>query len=785
MSKMHILPVMPHVIRVVCTPDGLVKAPDCQVLYPELPTACEIASAVDRETGRITFSWAGKELLTQAGWKLTPHDVTRFTARNGAPKIVRRKTVDGERSFVENAEVAVIGHSYGGSVSFHVQPDEYLFGLGQHERGYYNRRGMKEALYQNNMKIPMPVLVSSRGYALFFDCGGMMTYEEKDGTVTFTFDTADQIDYYLIAGHTTDELIASLRCLTGEAVMLPAWAYRYLQSKERYKDEQEMLAVKDEFRRREIPLGALILDWKTWEEGKWGNKILDKTRFGHFKETLDTFHKDGVAAMISVWPNSDQGCENNQEFADAGKLLCDCSTYDAFDSEARDLYWKQCMQEIVPAGIDGWWCDSTEPFTPDWNGSEKLPEDVRYEKARGQMNRFLDAREANLFALHHAKGIYEHMRQDVPDKRVINLTRSGSPSIQRYGVVLWSGDIAATWETLRRQIAEGINMALSGIPYWTLDIGAFFVGNLKASRIWSGNPNAAPLWFWHGDYEEGVNDPGYRELYTRWLQFGTFLPVMRSHGTDTPREPWNFGEPGTVYYDTIVKYIRLRERLFPYIYSLADRVRRDGYTTMRGLVFDFAQDPKALACEDEYMFGPAFLVCPVTKPMEYGPNGTPLAEKQTRAVYLPAGSDWIDYETGACYNGGQTIEADAPISHMPLYVRAGSIIPQAAETQACAESINGPQTAAGSATTEIHIYPGADAQFTLYLDNGKDYFYEKGEFCRIPLSWDDQNRTLSIGKISGSYPTPQELTVVLHTASGMLKETLAVRQQRVVFRNLA
>ena len=316
-------------------------------------------------------------------------------------------------------------------------------------------------------------------------------------------------------------------------------------------------------------------------------------------------------------------------------------------------------------------------------------------------------------------------------------------------------------------------MALSGIPYWTLDIGAFFVGNLRSSRIWSGNPNAAPLWFWHGDYEDGVKDPGYRELYTRWLQFGAFLPVMRSHGTDTPREPWNFGEPGTVYYDTIVKYIRLRERLFPYIYSLADRVRRDGYTLMRGLVFDYANDLEALACDDEYMFGPAFLVCPVTKPMEYGPDAAPLAEKQTRPVYLPAGSDWIDFETGVCYTGGQTIEADAPISRMPLYVRAGSIIPQAGSLPADASQPG----------REIHIYPGADTEFTLYADNGKDYAYEQGDFCRIPLSWDNQNRTLSVGEISGSFPAPEELTVILHTADGTVKENLAVRQQKVMFRN--
>lgn len=748
----------PNLLRVVCTPDGKVQEPSCMVDFvPGYNAYCEVITDFI-DDNEVDFFLNGRHLFKQLDWDLQEHDVTRYTVLNGKPKIVMKRTVDGERSFVENAEVVKTGVAFGGNIRFKVEADECLFGLGQHERGYYNHRDMTEYLYQNNMKIPMPVLVSSKGYALFFDCTGLMTYEEKNGVVTISFDTVDQIDYYVITGETMDEIIAGLRKLTGKAVLLPKWAYGYVQSKERYCDQDEMVETVKEFQKRGIPLGCLVLDWKSWEEGKWGNKIMDKSRFPDFKAAVDEMHRMGAAVMVSVWPNCHQGCENNQEFTEAGKLLCDCSTYDAFDPEARDIYWNQCMKEFVPDGVDAWWCDSTEPFTPDWNGSEKLPEEVRYQKACERLNRFLDAKQSNIFALMHAKGIYEHQRAAVKEKRVANLTRSGSPSIQKYGVILWSGDIAATWDCMRRQIAEGMNMALSGIPYWTLDIGAFFVGGVKCSRIWSGNPDADPLWFWQGDFDEGVNDLGYRELYTRWLQMGAFLPVMRSHGTDTPREPWQFGEPGTVYYDTIVKYIKLRYRLLPYVYSLAGKTCREGYTMMRGLIFEFPEDKKAVRTSDQFMLGNAFMACPVTEPMEYGPNGAKLQKECVRKVYLPEGALWYDYETGEVLDGGQTIEADAPIEKMPLYVRSGSIVPV---------SLDGSGEPQG-----VEIYAGADGSFGLYCDNGKDYSYENGDYSIIPMKWDDSGKTFTLGHVTGNYGHPKHFTVLLHTADGVQEQKM-------------
>ncbi len=743
----------PNMMRVVCTTDERIRKPSCMVEdVPEKDNYCGISAGLISDNG-VEFSWRGRPLLKQIDWNLREHDVTRDIIPGGRPQIVMRRTVDGERAFVENAENIKIGTAFGGSVRFQVEADELLFGLGQHERGYYNHRGMTEYLYQNNMKIPMPVIVSSKGYALFFDCTSQMIYEEENNVVTVSFHSVDQIDYYVIAGNTMDEIISSLRRLTGRAVLLPKWAYGYIQSKERYIDQEEMVETVKEFRNRKIPLSCLVLDWKSWEEGKWGNKIMDKSRFPDFKKAVDAMHQMDAAVMISIWPNSHQDCENNQEFVQEGKLLCDCSTYDAFEPQARDIYWNQCMKELVPDGVDAWWCDSTEPFTPDWDGSQKLPEEVRYQKGCDQFNRFLDARQSNIFALMHAKGIYEHQRDAVKDKRVFNLTRSGSPSIQKYGVVLWSGDIAATWGCMRRQIAEGINMALSGIPYWTLDIGAFFVGGVKCSRIWSGDPNSDPLWFWQGDFDDGVQDLGYRELYTRWLQMGTFLPVMRSHGTDTPREPWQFGESGTVYYDTIVKYIKLRYRLLPYIYSLAAKVYREGYTMMRGLIFDFPKDSRAVRTEDQFMMGDAFMVCPVTEPLEYGPNNTRLNKKFIRQVYLPEGTLWYDYETGEILDGGQMIEADAPIEKMPLYVRAGAIVPFSSDNSGLPQG--------------LEVYAGANGYFELYTDNGKDYSYEKGDYSVIPMKWDDSRRTLTLGRAEGGFGFPEQLVVVLHDGNGV------------------
>lgn len=738
------------ITRVVCTADNDVKSPSYLIddKFNEKIT-CLVQNNISE---KVTFNKGGHSLFTQLCWELNHKDIYRYTKDGGKAEIITKKTVDGDRSFIENAPTEKIASAFDGKVEFQIEEEEAIYGLGQHENGTYNYRNVKEYLYQNNMHIPMPVFLSSNNYAILFDANCLMTYEEKNNIITVTFDAVDQIDYYIITGSNFDELIAGIRKLTGTAVLLPKWAFGYVQSKERYKTAEEIIETAETFEKHDIPVSCIVLDWLSWENGKWGNKIVDKKRFPDLKAMVDKLHEKGIAFMVSIWPNVNKGCEDNQELLEAGKLLSNLSTYDAFDEEARDIYWKQCERDLFSAGTDAWWCDSTEPFTPDWNGNVKKSDKERYEISKESLTKYVDARNANAFALMHAKGIFEHQTDACKEKRVVNLTRSGSLSIQKYGVILWSGDIKATWDVYKSQIAEGLNMCASGIPFWTLDIGAFFVGSNQAWRKWSNTKEGDAPWFWQGLFENGGEDFGYRELYTRWLQFGTFLPIMRSHGTDTPREPWNFGKPGSVYYDTIVKYIKLRYRLLPYIYSLAAKVNRDGYTMMRSLMFDFALDTKVKNIANEYMFGDSFLVCPVTEPMEYGPNNTKLSTKQEREVYLPVGADWYDYNIGAFYSGGQTILADAPIDTMPLFVRAGSIIPISNDLFGTPH--------------EIHVYEGSDGKYELYLDNGKDYSYEQGKYVILFMEWNNKANNLTIFPAQGNYPYPRAFHVVLHRQDG-------------------
>ncbi|CAG0980778.1 partial Alpha-xylosidase BoGH31A, partial [Anaerolineae bacterium] len=346
----------------------------------------------------------------------------------------------------------------------------------------------------------------------------------------------------------------------------------------------------------------------------------------------------------------------------------------------------------------------------------------------------------------HSEGIYKGQREVTEAKRVVNLTRSAYLGQQRYATITWSGDVVATWETLRKQIADGLNFCVTGVPYWTTDIGAFFVGRKPE------------MWFWSGDYDAGVDDLGYRELYVRWFQFGAFLPMFRAHGTDTPREIWRFGEPGDLMYDALAKVLQLRYRLLPYIYSLAGWTTHQAYTMLRALPFDFRHDPAVYNVADQFMLGPALLVNPITRPMYYAVDSVPVRNgRRTRSVYLPAGTNWYDFWTNQCYQGGQTIEASATLDLLPLYVRAGSIVPLGPRRQYVDDQPNAP--------IELHLYPGSDGCFQLYEDEGDNYRYEQGVFATIQIEWDDAARRLMLGQRVGQYPgTPEqrEFRVVVH-----------------------
>jgi alpha-D-xyloside xylohydrolase len=682
---------------------------------------------VERST--CAFSWFDSEgrLLAKeparGGKSLQPFTLTKFLPDPDA-RVVAMEGADGLAVKVESGRRVPDRSSFHGKLAFDWAAGEALYGLGSHEEGVMNLRGTCQYLYQQNMKVVVPVLVSTRGYGVLVDNASPMVFRDDAFGSYVRAEACEELDYYFFTSPTMAGLTKAYRELTGPVPMLPRWAFGYVQSKERYRTQEEILAVAAEFRSRGIPLDLIVLDWMSWEGQLWGQKSFDRSRFPDPAAMIRELHGMGVRFMISIWPNMREGGENHAAMRDSGFLLGNDATYDAFDPEARALYWKQAEEGLFSAGVDAWWCDCTEPFEADWNGAYKAEPEERAVINVGEASKYLDMERLNAYSLLHSEGLYRGQRAVREDKRVVNLTRSGFAGQQRYSTIVWSGDWAATWEALRAQVPAGLNFCATGMPWWTTDIGAFFAGR---------RPD---LWFWSGDYPEGCSDPAYRELYLRWFQYGAFLPMFRSHGTDTPREPWRFGEEGEPIYDALVSFIKLRSRLLPYLYSSAADVCLRGGGMMRPVAFDFPGDEACHDLKDQYLFGPSLMPCPMVESLESsGPR---------RGAYLPAGADWYDFWTGARHSGGSRIEAAAPLGIMPLYARSGSILPMRG---ALMHADEGP-----GSEIELRVYPGADADCLLYEDAGDGYGYEKGEYAEIALHWDDASRTLAFGARAGAYP---------------------------------
>lgn len=695
----------------------------------------KIELRIDRDTSAFTYCDANGNILAKepekGGKTLIPVDLVK-TVFDENSEVETDSSVDGMRSHAKNYRKVVDRKSYHTKLEFEWDDDEALYGLGSHEEGIMNLRGHHQYLYQQNFKASVPFLASTNGYGILFDSYSLITFHDDVYGSYIWSEYNDELDYYFIYGPEFDEIIGGYRILTGKAPMLPLWAFGYIQSKERYKTQQELIDIVSEYRKREIPLDVVVLDWMSWTGDLWGQKSFDPERFPNPKEMMDTLHSMNARLMVSIWPIMRKGGSNYAEMFEKGYLLGNQATYDAFNEKARQLYWKQAYEGIFSNGTDAWWCDCTEPFEADWNGEYRLEPERRLIANTEQSKRYLDPQYINAYSLQHSKGIYEGQRNTTSEKRVVNLTRSAYAGQQRYGTITWSGDISANWETLKKQIPGGLNFCASGLPYWTVDIGAFFV-------------KKGEQWFWDGDYENGCDDLGYRELYVRWFQYGAFLPMFRSHGTDTPREVWRFGEPGSMFYDTLVKFDHLRYRLLPYIYSIAASVTLNDYTIMRALPFDFRNDKNTYNIDDQYMFGPSIMVCPVTKPMYYSKGSVPVegAEK-SRQVYLPEGCDWYDFWTGECYKGGQTIKAAAPLDIMPLFIRSGSVIPLGPFVQYSSEK--------PGAAIELRVYGEANGEFMLYEDEGDGYAYEENKYSVTVINWDGKENRIRIGKRSGSFP---------------------------------
>lgn len=703
-----------------------------------------------RDITPVAFSYGGKEVLRQTLASFTPKVLYRYETDPSAMK--KKMTANGEVTYAEALKKVPDKEAYEIEVRFQIGEKEILTGLGQYEDGILDYRNHTEYLYESNMRIAIPFLITTGHYGILLDSESSMVFTSKDREISFRIDAGSRLSYYVLLGEGIQDLIRAYHELTGKPSMLPRWCYGYIQSKERYESGEELVEIAEHFRKEDIPLDCVVQDWYSWEEGLWGEKKFDKKRYPDIKDVVKRLHKHHSRFMVSIWPNMSPASENYREFAAAGELLPNSNVYNAYEEKARDRYWQQVKAEIMSSGTDALWCDNAEPFSDaDWSGPEKKPEEKRYEVVRDFSQKSMDQERLNGYGLAHAKGIYENWRRDYPEKRVVNLTRSGYTGIQQYGAILWSGDITATYDTLRKQIVEGMKMSMTGMPYWTLDIGGFFVVDDAYENRGCNDTDHKPLWFWHGDYNAGVGDLGYRELYVRWLEFGTFLPIMRSHGTDTPREPWRFGLPGEPFYDAIVSHIKLRYRLLPYLYSLGAAAHRDSAMMMRALLVDFPEDERASTIADEYMLGPSLLIAPVYTAMYYGKNSEKLeGAKKTREVYLPKGCGWYDFYTDRYYEGGQSIEADAPLDRIPVYVKAGSILPMSSDIRYADEKDGMPEV--------LRVYEGRDASFHLYLDAGDGYRYEEGEYALVELTYTEATHEVT-QKVTGDYPVERKFRV--------------------------
>ncbi len=518
-------------------------------------------------------------------------------------------------------------------------------------------------------------------------------YRLVDDSSEFYSPMADNVDFTVFAG-SPDEVVASYRSLTGEVPMLPRWGLGYVHCRERFHSQDELLSTASKFRERGIPVDVIVQDWQYWGKLGWNAMDFDKDNYPDPALMVDSLHAMDMHLMLSVWSKIDPASEVGKKALAAGHYIPDTDWIDFFDNNAADFYWDNFSSRLLPYGIDAWWQDATEPENDDLDGRYVRKGTLSGEKVR------------NVYPVAVNERVYKGLREDDPLRRTMIMTRSGFSGIQRYGVVLWSGDVGNDWTTFRRQIAGGLGLMASGIPWWTYDAGGFF------------RPR------------DQYNDADYIERMLRWIQTGVYLPMMRVHGYMSNTEPWNYGEDA----ERIIKdAIGMRYRLLPYIYSNVRRVSNDSYTLMRPLVFDFGGDERALCSDIEYMFGDALLVSPVTE-----------GKVTEWTTYLPENAaGWYDFYTGTHYKGGRDIVTKVDMTKIPVFAKGGSIVPMG--------SVKSHSYGASSEPVTIHIYPGADASFELYEDNGHDYGYENGEYSVIPFKWDDVKRKITVKKREGVY----------------------------------
>jgi len=651
-------------------------------------------------------------------WEMQSPDDSIVLSTAQIKALISRK--DGSIAFQDSAgktlfqqtEVAMTAVVVNGEPTNHLElfsklwgSYESFYGLGQHQAGVWNYRGEAVDISQDNTNIGIPFFLSSKGYGIFWNNASRSRFNNRFLSALYlSSEAADEMDYYFLYGPEFDRIIAGYRELTGAPPLFGKWAYGFWQSKNKYNTQEELLGVAHQYRQLRIPADNIVQDWFWWNT--MGEPVFDKARYSDPPGMVEDLHKNHFHLMISIWPYFRPGTETYDDmdkrgfFIDKTKVAAfhpsGMALYDAFNPEARKFYWHLMDQALFKIGVDAWWLDTTEPETEDRETNVLVTNKT-----------FLGngARYANAYPLMTTEGVYQGQRGETDKKRVFILSRSAFAGEQRNAAAVWSGDANSDWVFFKKQIPAGLNYSVSGLPYWTTDIGGFV----------SGNPG----------------DLGYRELFIRWFQFGMFNPIVRVHGTRSTNqnELWSYGSEAQ---KILASYDTLRYRLLPYIYSLAWMATSQGYTPMRGLIMDFRTDEHSATISDQFMFGPAFLVNPVTDP-----------GVDSRRVYLPK-AKWHDFWSGRSVEGSRMVDASAPIDKLPLFVRAGSIVPMGPEKEWSTEKPEDP--------IELRVYRGADGDFTIYEDENDGYNYEKGAYATIPLHWDDAKQTLTIGERKGTFP---------------------------------
>jgi alpha-D-xyloside xylohydrolase len=720
------------------------------------------AKPQDVAVSRNGNTWKSSELTV----KLEPETETLVFLTNKGKVLLKEKGIRIVRKNTGDFEV---------SQSFFLDKDEAIYGLGTIQNGKMNRRGEKKRMEQSNLEDFQNVLQSIKGWGIYWENYSPTLFEDNAEGMSFTSESGEGVDYYFMYGGSADGVIAKMRELTGDVPMFPLWTYGFWQSKERYKTARETESIVDKYRELQVPLDGIIQDWQYWGSNYlWNAMDFLSEDFSNGKQMIDNVHKKHAHFMISIWASFGPMTQQFRELEAKGLLMpfetwpqsgishvwppmkdypSGVKVYDAFSPEARAIYWKY-LKKLYDYGTDAWWMDSTDPDFFD-------PRESDYEhKVYGGTWRS----QRNAFPLETVRGIYQSQRKDYPNasKRVFIMTRSSYAGQQHYGSNMWSGDVNSSWDMLRKQVPAGLSFTLTGNPNFNTDIGGFFCSSYNTKGSGSAPKN-----------------PQFQELYVRWMQYGLFCPVFRSHGADAPREIWQFGQKGEPVYDAIEKMVRLRYRLIPYLYSTAWQVTKNNDSYMRPLFADFAADKKVWNMTDEFMFGRSILAAPIVDPQyteekvirtdamtgwdrkevnSEKVNSEKLDWTATKSAvkYLPKGATWYDFWTNKKYQGGKTVTLETSLDRVPMFVRAGSILPLGPEMQYVGEK--------AWDNLELRLYPGADGTFTLYEDEGDSYNYERGVYTTIPFVWKDKTNTLIIGARQGSFPgmlQTRKFTIVL------------------------